>query len=127
VTAVFCFNKLLTAHVKMETSTASRGERLGLHILTVCRIPILFSLLSRGILLCYVRVQCQPFEVPFFFSWGVVRLSPVGTLATIWPDVPPVMICDYKCGAVGGRSGRGNRSTQHLPQYHFVHNKAHMT
>jgi hypothetical protein len=36
---------------------------------------------------------------------------------------------DDKCGAVGEmRTGGGNRSTgENLPQYHFVHQKFHMT
>jgi hypothetical protein len=32
-------------------------------------------------------------------SWGGVRLSPLGTSATIWPIVPAP---DDECGAVGG-------------------------
>jgi hypothetical protein len=42
-----------------------------------------------------------------------VRLSPLGTSVTNWPIVPPHMIDDDECGAVGGmRMGRGNRSTR---------------
>jgi hypothetical protein len=33
--------------------------------------------------------------------WGWVRLSPLGTAATNWPIVPPLMIDDDECGAVG--------------------------
>jgi hypothetical protein len=41
-------------------------------------------------------------------SWGGVRLSQLGTSATIWHIEP-----DDDCGAVGGmRIGRGNRSTR---------------
>jgi hypothetical protein len=42
-----------------------------------------------------------------------VRLSPLGTSATIWPIVPAP---DDECGVVDGmRIGRGNRSTQRKP------------
>jgi hypothetical protein len=51
----------------------------------------------------------------FYFLGGGVRLSPLGTSATIWPIVEPRMIYD-ECGAVCGmRIGKGNRSTQRKP------------
>jgi hypothetical protein len=41
-----------------------------------------------------------------------MRLSPLGTSATIWPTVAARVI-DYECGTVGGmRIGRGNRRTR---------------
>jgi hypothetical protein len=49
-----------------------------------------------------------PIRIFFFFldSLDVVRLSPLGTAATIWPIVPAP---DNECGAVGGmRIDRGN-------------------
>jgi hypothetical protein len=52
----------------------------------------------------------------FFFlvSLGEVRLSPLGTSATVVLLYQPRMIGDY--GAVGGmRIGRGNRSTRRKP------------
>jgi hypothetical protein len=43
-----------------------------------------------------------------------VRLSPLGTSATIWPIVPAPD--DDECGAVGGmRIGRGSRRTRRKP------------
>jgi hypothetical protein len=43
-----------------------------------------------------------------------VRMSPLGTSATIGPIVPAPN--DYECGAAGGmRVGKGNRSTQMKP------------
>jgi hypothetical protein len=45
----------------------------------------------------------------------VVRLSPLGTSATICPIVQPQMVDEDGCGAVGGMSGRGNRSTLRKP------------
>jgi hypothetical protein len=38
-------------------------------------------------------------NVSFLVSWGGVRLSALGTLATSWPAVPAP---DDECGAVGG-------------------------
>jgi hypothetical protein len=52
-----------------------------------------------------------------FFSCGV-RLSTLGTAATVWPIVPAPddYDDDDECGAVGGmRIGRGNRSTRRKP------------
>jgi hypothetical protein len=50
-----------------------------------------------------------------FFSWGGVRLSPLGTLATSWPIVQ-APADDDECGAVGGmRIGRENRSIWRKP------------
>jgi hypothetical protein len=53
--------------------------------------------------------------VPFFFLvyWGGVRLSPLGTSATVGLLYQPRMIDDDECGVVGGmRIGKGNRSTR---------------
>jgi hypothetical protein len=64
---------------------------------------------------------------PFFLvSLGGVRLSPLGTSATVGLLYQPKMI-DDDYGAVGGmRIGRGNRSTRRKPapkelhMFHFV-------
>jgi hypothetical protein len=51
----------------------------------------------------------------FLVSLGGVRLSPLGTSATVGLLYQPQMI-DEEYGAVGGlRIGRGNRSTQRKP------------
>jgi hypothetical protein len=65
-----------------------------------------------------------------------VRLSPLGTSATVWPIVPAPYDDDddddnddddeeeeEECEAVSGlKIGRGCRSTRRkLPQYHFAH------
>jgi hypothetical protein len=50
--------------------------------------------------------------VPLLFLRVGARLSPLGTSATIWPIVPAT---DGKCGAVGGMSGKGNRSNRRKP------------
>jgi hypothetical protein len=44
-----------------------------------------------------------------------VRLSPLGTLVSIWPLVPAQMVDDDVCGAVDGMTGRGNQSIQRNP------------
>jgi hypothetical protein len=61
-------------------------------------------------------VDCMVFSFFFFFiSLGGVRLSPLGTSATVGLLYQPRMI-DDDYGAVGGmRIGRGNRSTQRKP------------
>jgi hypothetical protein len=49
-------------------------------------------------------------------SWGGVRLSPLGTSATVGLLYQPRMIDDDDYVAVGGmRIGRGNRSTRRKP------------
>jgi hypothetical protein len=54
-------------------------------------------------------------EVWFFFILSGVRLSPLGTAATIGLFYQPQMI-DDECGAVGGmKIGRGNRRTRGKP------------
>jgi hypothetical protein len=51
----------------------------------------------------------------FFVSWCGVRLSPLGTSATIYPTLPAPKY-NYGCGAFGGmRIGKGNRSTRRKP------------
>jgi hypothetical protein len=45
-------------------------------------------------------------------SWGRVRLSPLGTSATIWPIVPAPNNADDERGTVDGTSSRGYRSTR---------------
>jgi hypothetical protein len=50
------------------------------------------------------------------FSWGGVRLSPLGTLATTGLLYQPRMVDDGEYGAVGGMgTSRGNRSTRREP------------
>jgi hypothetical protein len=58
-----------------------------------------------------------------------VRLSPLGTAATVGLLYQPQMIHDGDCGAIGGmKFGRGNRSTRRkLPQCPFVQHESHMT
>jgi hypothetical protein len=51
--------------------------------------------------------------VLFIIILSGVRLSPLGTSATIWPIVPAP---DDDCGAIGGmKIGRGNRRTRKKP------------
>jgi hypothetical protein len=48
----------------------------------------------------------------FLVPWSGVRLTPVGTSASIWPVVPAT----YERGTVAGmRNGRGNKSTRRIP------------
>jgi hypothetical protein len=52
----------------------------------------------------------------FLISWGGVRLSPLGTSATVGLLYQPRMIDDDDYGAVDGiRIGKGNRSTRRKP------------
>jgi hypothetical protein len=56
------------------------------------------------------------FFFKFLVSLGGVRLSPLGTSATVGLLYQPRMIDDYDYGAVGGmRIGRGNRCTRRKP------------
>jgi hypothetical protein len=62
----------------------------------------------------------SPRNIPWYFfflvSLGGVRLSPLGTSATVCLLYQPRMIDDDDYGAVGGmRIGRGNRSTRRKP------------
>jgi hypothetical protein len=54
----------------------------------------------------------------FIFSHGV-RLSPLGTMADVWPIVPALVVDDDDdddCGLIDGvRIGRGSRSTRRKP------------
>jgi hypothetical protein len=62
-----------------------------------------------------------------FIILSGMRLSPLGTVATIGLLYQPQMIADGDCGATGGmKIGRGNRSTRRKPpQSHF--HKPHTT
>jgi hypothetical protein len=52
----------------------------------------------------------------FCFSWGEVRLSPVGTAVTTGLLYQPQMIADDDCGTVDGmKIGKENRSTRRKP------------
>jgi hypothetical protein len=63
-----------------------------------------------------------------FLSWSGVRLSPLGTSATIWPMYLPRMMDDDECGVVGAMIGRGNQSNRkNLPQWRIINQKSHMT
>jgi hypothetical protein len=56
---------------------------------------------------------------PFFCFWSGVEPSPLGTSATAEPTVPAPDYDDDddddECGAIGGMSDRGNRSTGRKP------------
>jgi hypothetical protein len=71
---------------------------------------------DQGWELGYTRVDAIHFSLVSLslVSQGGVRLSPLGTSATIWPIVP--VPDDDECGAVGGmRISRGNLSTRRNP------------
>jgi hypothetical protein len=58
-----------------------------------------------------ITFPAKKFETFFLVSLDGVRLSPLGTSATVCLLYQPRMIDDDDCGAVGGmRFGRGNRS-----------------
>jgi hypothetical protein len=57
-----------------------------------------------------------------------LRLSPLGTSATVGLLYQPRMMDDDECGAVGGLIGKGNKRTSGKPApVHFVHHKSHNT
>jgi hypothetical protein len=84
-------------HVRQYTSDTYGGYLM----------PVLWQSLQYISSLCGL-LAFLPFSL---VSWGVVRLSPLGTSATIWLIVP-TLHDDHVCGAVSGmRTGRGNQST----------------
>jgi hypothetical protein len=91
------FNVIYSTHLSLLFPTLSLSLPLPLH-----RYHTQF-------LTCLVR-KC-------IFSSHGVRLSPLGTAATVWPIVPaPDDDDDDDCGVIGGmRIGRGNRSTLSKP------------
>jgi hypothetical protein len=63
-----------------------------------------------------VHTTTSCFSSPVSVSLGGVRLSPLGTSATVALLYQPRMIDDDDYGALGGmRTGRGNRSTRRKP------------
>jgi hypothetical protein len=65
-----------------------------------------------------MNMKCTVLSDFFFFlvSLGGVRVSPLGTSATVGLLYQPRMIDDDDYGAVGGmRIGRGHRSTRRKP------------
>jgi hypothetical protein len=58
---------------------------------------------------------------------SAMRLSPLGTAATIGLLYQPRMTDDGDCGAIGGIGREPKYSGENLPQCHFVHHKSHMT
>jgi hypothetical protein len=77
--------------------------------------------LEREASLCHLLPRlrtCEDLYVELFFlvSLGEMRLSPLGTSATVGLLYQPRMIDDDDYGSVGGmRIGRGNRSTRRKP------------
>jgi hypothetical protein len=64
----------------------------------------------------YVHPLSMHYASFFLVSLGGVRLSPLGTSATVGLLYQPRMIDDDDYGAVGGmRIGRGNRNTRREP------------
>jgi hypothetical protein len=73
-----------------------------------------FWLLFRFFIICCIWDDIS--IIFFLVSLGGVRLSPLGTSATVSLLYQPRMIDDNDYGAVGGmRIGRGNRSTRRKP------------
>jgi hypothetical protein len=63
------------------------------------------------------------YNIIIFIILNVVRLSPLGTAATIGLLFQPQMIDESDCGTIGGM----NRSTRRkLAHCHFLHYKFHM-
>jgi hypothetical protein len=61
-----------------------------------------------------IKLSNKPAYFCIILSW--MRLSPLGTAATIVLLYQPQMLDDGDCGAVGGmKIGRGNRSTRRKP------------
>jgi hypothetical protein len=61
-----------------------------------------------------------------FFSQGA-RLSPLGTVATVWPVVPtPDEIMSAEQSVEGELAWETEVLGENLPKCHFIHHKSHM-
>jgi hypothetical protein len=86
----------MSAFAKRKRSQLTSREQYKFDMLTIC---------------CSVKFSIFP---PPPSLYGGVRLSPLGTSATIWHTVPAKMH-DDECGTTSGTLGRGNRSTGRKP------------
>jgi hypothetical protein len=78
--------------------------------------PVSLLLLDKAVLYVSHAFMVRSTSHRFIIHFNGLRLSPLGTAATIGLLYQPQMIDDGDCGAVGGmKIGRGTRSTRRKP------------
>jgi hypothetical protein len=126
LTLLYTFNFLYSAQCRLPAGNRGSIEE---HCVLYCK-SLTFQRNSPAFHLP-LSICCLAFNflfIYFLISWGGMRLSPLGTSATVRPIVPAPDDRWWWVWSSRIRIGRGNRSTQRKPTaVPLAHHKSRMT